>query len=347
MDLERRWEARRHAVWLMAAATVLVMVVAVGMGAVPVPAGHVIGIITGRLVPAFAPTSSWTASHETIVWVIRLPRVLLAGMVGAALALAGATYQGVFRNPMADPFVIGVSSGGALGAVLAIVLGWGRGLGQYAIPAFAFGGAVVALTLVYTLARIDGKLPVVTLLLAGVAMSTILSALVSLLIVLSRQRMEQVIFWLMGGFTSARWSSVGLSLPYMILGALVLLRRSRELNVMLLGEEAATHLGLDVERVKRELLAAAALLTATAVSVAGLIGFVGLVIPHMVRLTLGPDQRWLLPGAALTGASGLVLADLLARTVMVPAELPVGVVTALVGGPFFLFLLVRRKKPRR
>lgn len=347
MDLERRWKVRRRAVGLMAGVTLAVMVLAVGLGPVPIPPGQVLGIIASRLALPFAPTPHWPDSHEVIVWVIRLPRVLLAAMVGAALALAGTTFQGVFKNPMADPFVIGVSSGGALGAVLAMVLGLGRGWGQYAIPAYAFGGALLTLAAVYLLARVDGKLPVITLLLAGVAVSTILSALISLLIVMARQRMEQVIFWLMGGLVAARWSSVGLALPYMLLGSAVLIRRRRELHLLLLGEEAAAHLGLEVESVKRELLAAAALLTAAAVAVAGLIGFVGLVIPHIVRMLLGPDQRWLLPGAGLAGAGALVLADLLARTAMAPAELPVGVVTALAGGPFFLALLVRRKSSGR
>jgi iron complex transport system permease protein len=344
MELERRWHRRRYTIGAMFASTLLVMVVAAGTGPVNVPPGQVAAIVASRLLPTFIPAGAWPATHETIVWVIRLPRVVMAALAGAGLALAGATYQGIFRNPMADPYVIGVSSGGALGAVLAMVAGVGRGLGAYAVPACAFAGALLTLAVVYYLARVEGRLPVIALLLAGVAVSTTLSAVISLLIVLSRQRLEQVIFWLMGGFTYARWPTIGLALPYLVIGALTLFWRRRELNALLLGDEAAAHLGVEVEVVKRQLLAAAALITAAVVSVSGLIGFVGLVIPHTARLLLGADHRWLLPGAALAGATGLVLADALARTVLSPAELPVGVVTALVGGPFFLVLLARRKR---
>jgi iron complex transport system permease protein len=320
-------------------------VLGVSIGAVSIPPAEVVRILFSHI-PAFDSylTAGWLPEHETIIMTMRFPRVVLAALVGAGLALAGATFQGLFRNPMADPYVIGVSSGAALGAVCSILVQsiWNIPI-RFAIPAFAFIFAVVTIFLVYNLARVGGKVPVMTLLLSGIAVSSILSALVSLCMFFSGNQLHQVVFWLMGGFSGRGWDYVYIFIPYGVVGSTVIFIYARELNAMLLGEEPAQHLGIEVERVKRRLLIAAALLTGACVSVSGLIGFVGLVIPHIVRMLFGSDHRVLLPAVALIGAAFLLIADVLARVIIAPGELPVGIVTALVGGPFFIYLLRRQK----
>jgi iron complex transport system permease protein len=321
------------------------IVLGISIGAVAIPPAEVIRILLSHI-PGL---DRWLATgglpeHDTIITTIRFPRVVLAVLVGAGLALAGATFQGLFRNPMADPFVIGVSSGAALGAVSGILLQSVFHIDiRYAIPAFAFIFALLTILLVYNLARVGGKVPVMTLLLAGIAVSSLLTALVSLCMFFSGNQLQQVVFWLMGGFSGRGWDYVYMFIPYGLVGTAVIFIYARELNAMLLGEESAQHLGVEVERVKLRLLVAAAILTGACVSVSGLIGFVGLVIPHVVRILLGPDHRTLLPAVALIGAIFLVTADVVSRVIMAPGELPVGIVTALVGGPFFIYLLRRQK----
>lgn len=278
---------------------------------------------------------------------IRVPRVIMAAVVGSSLAVAGAVFQGLFRNPMADPFVIGVSSGAALGAVVAMLSGFRLAVGGFgAIPLFAFVGGISTILLVYTMARVGRAVPVMTLLLAGIAVSAFLSALVSLLTYFAGEKLHQVIFWLMGGLGGATWQQVRVMVPYALLGYICVSIFSRELNAMLLGEETAINLGVETEKVKKILLVGASLLVAAAVSTSGIIGFVGLVVPHFVRLVAGPDHRFLLPASALLGASLLIATDALARVVIAPSELPVGIITALIGAPLFIFLLKKRKKLR-
>lgn len=318
---------------------------AVGAGSVPLPAGEVARILL-HAVPGIGAgiTPDWPPSHEAIVLSLRLPRVLLAMIVGAALAVAGGAFQGLFRNPMADPYIIGVSSGAALGAALAITLRPSVSfMGLGAVPAAAFAGAVITVFTVYSIARVGSQVPVGNLLLSGVALSSFLSALVSLVVVFSRNQVHEIIYWLMGSLSGRGWVHLGVALPYLGLGAAVLLYHARDLNALLMGEEEAAHLGVAVDRVKRTILVAASLLTAAAVATCGTIGFVGLIIPHIIRLVVGPDHRSLLPVSAVAGAILLVLADLAARVVVSPAELPVGVVTAFIGGPFFLYLLKRSR----
>lgn len=322
-----------------------VLTLGVGVGAVFIHPFEVL-MITWRHIPVLGHyiDTDLPATYDTIIFTIRFPRVLLAALVGSGLALAGATFQGLFRNPMADPYVIGVSSGAALGAVTAILLLTPLGASfLVGIPGFAFIFAVLTVFLVYSLARVGGKVPVMTLLLAGIAVNSLFSALVSLCMFFSGNKLHQVVFWLMGGFSGRGWDYILIFLPYGILGSIVIFLYARELNAMLLGEEPAQHLGVEVEKVKLYLVGAAALLTGACVSVSGLIGFVGLVIPHIVRILIGPDHRILLPAVMLTGAVFLVVADVLARVVIAPEEMPVGIVTALVGGPFFIFLLRRHK----
>ena len=291
--------------------------------------------------PGIAPV------YRDILIQIRVPRVLLAAAVGSSLAVAGAVFQGLFRNPMADPYVIGISSGAALGAVFAMLGGFQLALGGFgAVPLFAFFGGMATITLVYSMARVGRAVPVMTLLLAGIAISSFLSALVSLLTYFAGERLHQVVFWLMGGLGGATWHQVKVMVPYALAGYICVSLFSRELNAMLLGEETARNLGVDTEKVKKYLLAGASLLVAAAVSTSGIIGFVGLVVPHFVRLVAGPDHRFLLPASAVLGGSLLIATDTLARIVIAPSELPVGIITALIGAPMFVYLLKKRRQLR-
>jgi len=289
--------------------------------------------------------ASWSGALETIVVDIRLPRVILAGIVGAALAVAGATYQGLFRNPLADPYLIGVAQGAALGAVIGFLvpMDWG-GLGFGVVPVFAFIGALVSVTIVYALARVGRIVAATTLILAGVALGALLAAIVSYFVTISGEKIHGIIFWLMGSFSLSQWSEVTVALPAVLVGVIIIMVYARSLNLMQLGEEQAQQLGVNVEKLKIVLLAAATLVTAAAVSFVGIIGFVGIIIPHTVRLIWGPDYRFLLPLSVLVGGIFLILADLVARTVMAPSEIPIGVVTAMCGAPFFLYLLRRRTR---
>ncbi|MDO9320851.1 MAG: iron chelate uptake ABC transporter family permease subunit [Pseudomonas sp.] len=287
---------------------------------------------------------------ELIVGQIRLPRSLLGLAVGAVLALSGVAMQGLFRNPLADPGLVGVSSGAALGAALAIVTGslWGgfpEALVPYLLSLCAFVGGLGVTALVYRLGRHDGQTSVATMLLAGVALTALAGAAIGLLTYLADDAtLRTLTFWNMGSLNGASYARLWPLLLVLVLVACWLPRRAAALNALLLGESEARHLGFEVERLKRELVFCTALGVGAAVAAAGLIGFVGLVVPHLLRLLVGPDHRTLLPASALAGASLLLLADLLARLLLAPAELPIGIVTALLGAPFFLYLLVRERR---
>lgn len=282
---------------------------------------------------------------DTIVWEIRLPRVLLAALVGGTLAYSGAAYQGVFRNPLADPYLIGVAAGAGLAATLVIVGPMPATYGNVSlITLAAFGGAVVTAMLSYSLARVGGTAPTTTLILAGVALSALAVAATSYLMLANQDHSISILSWLLGGFNDSGWHKMWFIVPYTVPAAVVIFLHGRLLNVMQLDEQQAQQLGVNVERTRLIILIAASLAAAAAVSVAGIIGFVGLVAPHAVRLVVGPDYRRLLPLSALLGASFLVLADLGARTAVSPGELPVGVITAFLGAPFFLYLLRRQRK---
>lgn len=273
---------------------------------------------------------------EAILWQLRMPRALLAALVGAALAGSGVALQGLFQNSLVDPYVLGLSSGAALGAALGVSLKL-----SWLIPPFAFLGALLATFLAYTLAQQDGRVPVMRLLLAGVATSSFLSALVSFLMLSNQENLQTIFFWLMGSFAGRSWLELRSILPYLLVGLGIIFTQLRSLNLLLLGEEAAGQLGLEVEQGKRWLLLGATLAAASSVAACGTIGFVGLVVPHVVRLLTGSDHRLLFPLSLLTGAIFLLLADTLSRTILAPAELPVGIITSLVGAPFFLYLLRR------
>jgi iron complex transport system permease protein len=280
-----------------------------------------------------------------IVWELRLPRVVLAAMVGLGLGAAGAAYQGLFRNPLADPFVIGASSGSALGATLVIVAGGGGGsLGFGAVPLGGFLGAVAAAGLVYASTAWWGRMPLVGLLLAGSAVSSCLGAMVWLLMVLHDEDLARIVAWLMGSLAGRGWPAVAAGWPYIAAGVIGLGLLSRPLDALSLGEESAMALGLPLRRMTGAIVAAASLATAACVAMAGVIGFVGLIAPHLARAFVGARHRFLIPASGLTGAILLLLADDLARTVAAPVELPVGVLTAMLGGPFFLLILGTRAR---
>ena len=259
----------------------------------------------------------------------------LAFIEGASLGVAGASMQGLFRNPMADPYVLGVSSGASLGAVLGIVFGFGRALGLWALPVLAFMGAFLSTGIVYVLSTKEGHTDTWTLLLSGIAVSSLISAVIAFLMVFFRQRVEEIVFWTMGGLARASWKAVASAVPYATIGIGILWFQSRALNAFAFGEEAAFHMGVPVETVKRRILWASSLTTASCVAFTGPIGFIGLIVPHIVRILIGPDHRWLIPVSALVGGNVLILADLMARTVVPPLEIPVGVITSLFGAPFF------------
>ncbi|MFC7045921.1 vitamin B12 ABC transporter permease BtuC [Halobacteriaceae archaeon GCM10025711] len=327
----------RTSAWF-AGLVVLLAAVTLGsatIGPVPIDVAVVAGVILDRL-PGLAYDAP--SAQRTIVMSVRLPRIALGAVVGFALAAAGTVMQGFFRNPMADPSIIGVSSGAAVGAVAVIVLPLS---GPIALPAAAFAGALLAAFGVYLIATEGGRTPVATLLLAGVAVQTFLGAVVSFMLVNSGESLRRAVYWLMGHLHNSSWSKVGLALVVTLPFFFLLWAFARDLNILLLGEEDAHSLGVEVERTKRLLLAVASVVTGIAVAVSGVIGFVGLIVPHVMRLLVGPDHRVLLPASALAGASFLVATDTVARSGA--AELPVGVVTAFLGAPFFLYLLRRRE----
>jgi iron complex transport system permease protein len=290
------------------------------------------------------------AQEEAIVLVIRLPRVVLGLLVGGCLAVAGAVMQGVFRNPLADPGLVGVSAGAALAAVAVIVLGesllgaWSATLGHYALPVAAFLGGLGTVALVYRVATVRFSTDVASLLLAGIAVNAIAGAGTGLLTYLADdQQLRTLTFWSLGSLGRATWPTVGTVVPLLLACLLLLRGTSRALNALVLGEAEAEHLGLDVQRVKRRLVVLVAVAVGAAVSVAGMVGFVGLVVPHLVRLVTGADHRYVVPGSLLLGGCLVLGADLVARLAVAPAELPLGIVAASLGGPFFLWLLLRRR----
>lgn len=284
------------------------------------------------------------AGSVVIIWTIRMPRIILGFLSGASLAVCGAGYQGIFKNPMADPFILGVSSGAALGAAIGIVFNFSANFfGFSGITILAFVGSFLAIGLVYGISHVGSKVPVSTLLLSGVAVNSTLSSVMSLIMMLNRNSMDQIMFWTMGSLNGKGWNQIITVLPWVIIGMIVLFMSTSDLDIMLTGEETATQLGVNVEVVKRKILIASSIITAAIISVTGIIGFVGLVVPHVVRLITGPKHRILLPMSLVFGGAFLVICDTIARSITT-SELPVGVITAVCGGPFFLYLLRRSKK---
>jgi len=287
------------------------------------------------------PVRGWTDTDRVIVFQVRLPRIILAGIVGAALSVAGVVFQSLFRNPLADPYILGISSGSAVGAILAIISG--AGLSFLSIPAASFCGALLTIMLVLGIARTGYRFQTNTLLLAGVIVGSFFSAIIMFLVSITQdERLHSIIFWLMGDLSLSKYNEIIIVTPFVIVGCLIIYLHAHPLNLIVTGEETALQLGVEVERVKRLLLITASLITGVVVSVSGVIGFVGLIVPHMMRMVFGSDHRLLLPASGLFGLSFLVLADTIARTIIAPVELPVGVITAIFGAPFFIYLLRRK-----
>lgn len=332
----------RLTVGVALAALFLSVSVAVSVGAVSVPLPTVWGIIANKIVPGLV-TTDWSAGRESIVWDIRLPRAILACLVGAGLAIVGASLQAVTRNPLADPHLLGISAGGAFGAILAL-LHTGLFLGLMTVPLFAFLGALGATLIVLGVSQFAGATSADRLVLAGVAVSFIVMSAANVLIFLGDPRAAHtVVFWMLGGLGLAQWSQLGYPLVILIACGAYFALNARSLNAMTIGDETAATLGIPVGRFRLTVFAVGALITGVMVAFSGIIGFVGLMIPHIVRLIVGGDYARVLPVSALLGAIFLVWADIFARTVMAPDDIPIGIVTGLIGGVFFIWLL--RRKP--
>lgn len=310
------------------------VVLAVGIGAVSIPVREIANVLLfGK-----------TTEHSSILMQIRLPRVLLCLVIGAGLAAVGGVMQGIFKNPLVDSYTLGMSSGAALGAVISIVTGVSFSIaGISTTGVFAFIGAALTLMLVYSLAYKKHRISVNSLLLAGVAVSYFLSSVIAFFMLLSRNNIQHVVFWTMGSLSLTSWSKVAVAYATIIPGILALMLYTRELNILTMGDESAQYLGIDVEKLKRILLIISCIIVGSVVSVSGTIGFLGLVAPHIIRLLAGSDNRKVIPYSAILGAVLLILSDTLGRTLIQPVEIPVGVMTSIMGGPFFIFLLRKQK----
>jgi iron complex transport system permease protein len=327
----------------------LAMILGIALGSVKLPAVTVGEILLARL-PLLGDriVPHWPQHLEAIIWQVRLPRVILAALVGASLAVAGTAFQGLLRNPLADPYTLGVSSGAAAAAAFTIVFGVTyAGTGLFVLPVAAFLGGLITVILVYRIALSTGRLMIHTLILAGIIVGSFMSALLMFFIALAGDGVHQILAWLMGSLAFKGWGQIWMLALFLAIGLTAILALSRDLNLLVCGEESAQQLGSNTEQTKKLLLLAATLITGGAVAAAGTIGFVGLVVPHVMRLLVGPDHRVLVPLSAIAGGLFLVLADTAARTVLAPVELPVGVVTATLGAPFFLFLLISKRYPAR
>jgi len=325
----------RNPFFITLLALAIMLLLSLAIGSVFIPPAELWRVISG---------SSESNTFRTILWEIRLPRTALIALVGAALAGSGAAYQGLFRNPLADPYLIGVASGAGLGAIIAMSIQWPyTTLGLLAVPLAAFATSLLTVYLVYTIAHVGGSVPTTNLILAGVAVSSFAVSLTSFLMLRSTGEVRRAIGWLLGGVSLVSWDATLALIPYLALGLTTLVFTGYALNLLQFGDDQATQLGLNVRRAKFIIIVAASLVTAAAVSFAGIIGFVGLIVPHIVRIWWGVDYRRLIPLSILGGASVLLFADVLARIVLAPQELPVGIVTALAGAPFFLWVLRRSK----
>lgn len=309
---------------------VFTMILSISAGAVKIPLREILNVFLG----------GGSETSRTIILNLRLPRAIESAIVGMGLSVVGTFFQGLLRNPMADPYVLGVSSGAAFGATIAIILG----LGIFGLSFLSFVTSLVTVFFVYTISKIGTRVSMTTMLLAGIAISAFMSAIISLMMLLNHDEFSRIVFWTMGGFSLINWNSVIFTTPIIVIGSFVMYVFSRDVNAILTGEEIAEHLGVNTELVKKIILVTGSLITATAVSVGGIIGFVGLIVPHISRLIVGPDNRILVPFSAISGAIFLTFADLLARVILKPIEIPIGIITAAFGGPFFLYLLIKSKQ---
>lgn len=339
---ERRNARASLLIGALAVALVTTSLIAAGNGQLHVPADEVLGSILHRLGLDIGPLPTHPQG-DAALWNVRFPRVVMAALVGAALGGAGAVLQAIFGNPLAEPSVIGVSGGAAVGACLVIVFGWSF-LGGFTVPALAFIGGLLTTLVIYALSRSDGRTEVVTLVLMGIAVNAVTAGIIAFLVFTGdTQAREQIVFWQLGSFNGTRWEAVRIVAPLIAIGLIGVMSVARRLDLLSLGERAARHVGLDVERLRILCIVLVALLVACGVAFVGIIAFVGLIVPHVVRMLIGPAHRTLVPASILGGALVMVVADLVARNAVAYADLPIGMLTALVGGPFF-FWLIRRER---
>lgn len=323
-------------------AVCFLVIFAVGFGTVRIPWQKVVHTLASTL----KKTDGIDAQTQFIVLNLRIPRILMAVLVGMLLSLVGTSYQAIFKNPMADPYLLGTSSGAALGATLALLVPQLQVFGYFGVAVFAFLGAVATTAIVYGLAKSGNQISTVSLLLSGIIMSSFLSAIISLLMIFNHEEIAMVYSWTLGSFNGASWDGLKIAAPVLGAGILMMSFWAKELNVLLLGDAQAYSLGIDAQKMKRRILVASSILAAVAVSMSGIIGFVGLIVPHFFRMIVGPDHRFLLLYATIGGGGFLLLCDTIARSLLSNAELPVGIVTSILGAPFFMILLYRSKNGR-
>ena len=325
---------------------IFTIIFSVGIGPMEISPNNVVQILA-KNTPLIGDlfTCKISPIESEVVLNVRLPRILAAAFVGVALACSGVVLQGLLRNPMADPYVLGISAGASLGASLALAFGFGMSfLGYlYSVPLLAFIGALGTIFLVYTISQRSVGVSMLTMLLIGVAINSFFSAIVALVKITVSEALHGIVYWILGSLQVSGWNHVIVVTPLILTGTLATCFYGRDLNIISLGETQAQHLGVDIESVKKKLLICASLITAAAVSISGIIGFIGLIVPHIARILVGPDHRILIPSSALAGAVILILCDTVARTIMSPAEIPVGILTALLGCPFFVYLLLRKR----
>lgn len=334
---------------LLAVALFLAAAFSLGLGAVKIPVTDVMVILAKKI--GFFSGSTVSTQHEGVLNIVRLPRVVLGMLVGAALGISGAAIQGIFRNPLAEPGLIGISAGASLMAVIVIVLemalfaGLSNLLGYYLLAFGAFAGAGIAAMVVYQISRTDGKSNVATMLLAGIAINSLAGALTGLITYMADdQQLRNITFWMLGSLAGATWETVLAVAPFVLIPVFILPQMGKALNAFALGETQANQLGLRINRIKRNVVILSTMAVGAAVAVSGIIGFIGLLVPHTIRLLVGVDHKYVLPASALMGALMLTLADMLCRTIIAPIELPIGVITALLGTPLFLYILIKDKK---
>ncbi len=322
---------------------VSIIFLSLSLGAVKVNVKDIINIIYAKTLGTETTYSNLDSSIVYIIWNIRLPRIIVSLFIGGMLSIAGVTYQGILKNPMADPFVLGISSGAALGATIGIISKISFNiLGLNFISLMAFAGALLVIFVVYNIARIKNEVPVTTLLLSGIAMSQFLTAILSILMMLNDRDLNKIFFWTMGSLSGKGWESIANIIPYTVLGFIILMYYSKDMDILLLGDESAKNLGVEADKIKKIILVTASILTAASVSVSGIIGFVGLIVPHIVRIFVGPKHSKLLPLSFITGGALMVVCDTIARSI-IPQEIPVGIITAILGAPFFIYILKKKK----
>ncbi len=331
---------------LLLAAYAILAISATSLGAADITPGNVLVIIL-KAIPFIGKyiDGNVTEAHSLIVLMVRMPRILMASVVGMGLSVVGASFQSLFKNPMADPYVLGISSGAALGAAAAIVIKLpGTAASLSVITVFAFIGAVFTTLLVYSIAQVKGKVTTTNLLLAGSAVSFFMSSMISIIMVFNQEQVNKIVFWMMGSFNASSWKNIFITAPIVLLGTVIIYFFHRDFNIMLTGDDNAKSLGIETERLKKLTIVVCSTIMAVSVAFSGIIGFVGFLVPHIIRIIFGPSNKILIPFSALGGAIFLLLADTAARTAAAPAELPVGAVTSLIGAPYFIYLLVKMKK---